>query len=90
MGNGRNYVPEILEFDSSVWGIQQECTITDDSSEIYYSEMLFNEEIMSLLLNETNWYHAHIVRDEDRLFTSRRKHWKDTIGKERERERERK
>ena len=87
-GSVRNYVLEILEFDYYVSGFQHECPITDDSSEIYYFEMLFDEEIMSLLVTETNRYHAHVVRDEERLFASRHKHSKDTNDKERERERE--
>ena len=71
-----NYVPGAFTFDSRVSGIQQNCPITEESKEIDYFLLFFDEELMQYIVDETNRYYQNKVSDGD-VSESTRKVWKD-------------
>lgn len=77
-----SYSPPTLDFDTSSSGIQPECPILDDSPELDYYLMFFDNNVMEIIRDETNRYHQQKMRDTVLGRTSVRRKWKDTTVEE--------
>nr|XP_053642416.1 piggyBac transposable element-derived protein 4-like [Cherax quadricarinatus] len=73
------FVPQPCDFDASGSGIQPECPITNESTELDYFQLYFDEPIMNLIVTQTNFYYQYVMNNTTEVGESSWLHrWKDT------------
>ncbi|XP_069936930.1 uncharacterized protein [Cherax quadricarinatus] len=73
------FVPQPSDFDASGSGIQPECPLTNESTELDYFQLYFDEPIMNLVVTQTNIYYQYVMNNTTEVGESSRLHrWKDT------------
>lgn len=75
--DGDNFAPETFIFDDSQSGIRDD-SITDNSREMDFFLLFFTEEIVQLIVRETNRYFGFMAAGTVMLATSRLLQWTDT------------
>ena len=71
-----NYDPVSFTFDTASAGIQPNCPITEESKEMDYFLLYFDEDLVQYIVDETNRYHRCKVRD-GVVSENARRQWKD-------------
>ncbi|KAK8718949.1 hypothetical protein OTU49_014338, partial [Cherax quadricarinatus] len=68
------FVPKPCDFDASGSGIQPESPITNESTELDYFQLYFDEPIMNLIVTQTNIYYQYVMNNTTEVGESSRLH----------------
>ncbi|XP_053639024.2 uncharacterized protein [Cherax quadricarinatus] len=69
--------PDSLQFDATKSGILPNCPVTNDSIELDYFQLFFDETLMKIIVTRTNSYYQHTLANAVSA-KSQLRQWKDT------------
>ncbi|KAK4309138.1 hypothetical protein Pmani_000613 [Petrolisthes manimaculis] len=76
------FIPKQLSFDSSSSGISDACSVTDSSNELDFLREFFSDELLDMIVIETNRYAQQYLRGNVMTPRCRLANWTDTTRDE--------
>lgn len=83
--DGDNYVPNVYAFDDSASGVTDAAGVDMNSTELDYFQLFIDDELIDLIVQETNRYYQFIGNQRQGLPLaphSKMRRWHDTTGRE--------